>query len=110
MSDKVNILGTDYAIRVEDYDADRKLESNVAYVELYAKEIVLKRMDEDCHTVKRFEHFKRDVLLHEIVHAFFHESGMSEWCEDEALVDWVALMLPKLVKAAQDAGALSEVT
>ena len=36
------------------------------------------------------------VLRHEIMHAFFYESGLSEYAYDETLVDWFANQFPKI--------------
>ena len=54
------------------------------------------------------EELKNKVLRHEIVHAFFHESGCSEWTNDENLVEWIAIQVPKMAKAMKEAGAISD--
>lgn len=36
-------------------------------------------------------------LRHEIIHAFFEESGLDEYSENEELVQWLAIQFPKLV-------------
>jgi hypothetical protein len=48
----------------------------------------------------------RGTLRHEIIHAFFHECGMMGQFRDEAIVEWIATQLPKLIKACVEAGAL----
>lgn len=35
------------------------------------------------------------TLLHELMHAYFWECGLSDYCCDETLVDWLALQLPQ---------------
>ena len=30
------------------------------------------------------------VILHELIHGFFHECGLREWAGNEALVNWIA--------------------
>ena len=48
------------------------------------------------------------TLRHEIIHAFLFESGLGCECQwhDEEAVDWVARMLPRLVNACVEAGAM----
>lgn len=56
----------------------------------------------------------KETLRHEIVHAFFNESGLcgnslqysGAWSQNEELVDWIALQFPKLLKAFEEVGAL----
>lgn len=50
-----------------------------------------------------------DESTHEIVHAFFFESGLggeSDYAQNEELVDWIARQGPKLYRAWAEAGAL----
>ena len=56
----------------------------------------------------------KEVLCHEIVHAFFNESGLQDnsfgidnsWARNEEMVDWIAIQGAKIYKAWQDADAL----
>lgn len=41
-------------------------------------------------------------LRHEIIHAFFEESGLDNYSEDEELVQWLAIQFPKLIKVFED--------
>lgn len=36
-------------------------------------------------------------LRHEIIHAFFEESGLDNYSENEELVQWLAIQFPKLL-------------
>lgn len=57
---------------------------------------------------------QKQTLRHEIVHAFFSESGLSDsglsyegaWCKNEELVDWIAWQGPKIQKAWEMANAI----
>ena len=43
--------------------------------------------------------------IHEIVHAFLHESGLSsnsEWAMNEEIADWIALQLPKIISICNE--------
>jgi len=52
--------------------------------------------DDDAMDIKMKRY--REVLRHEITHAFFSESGLDGYCIDETLVDWIAKQFPKLCK------------
>lgn len=57
---------------------------------------------------------QKETLRHEIVHAFFNESGLADssstvegaWAKNEEMVDWIALQGPKLCAAWKEAGCL----
>ena len=115
----VNILGTTYTIAVKKYDEDEyfKCANCNGYCSSSMKEIVLC----DMSTYPDWEHEPQEVidiqaketLRHEIVHAFFNESGLScnsnstdAWARNEEMVDWIALQGPKIWKAWQETGCL----
>lgn len=116
----VNVLGTEYTIFVKKYDEDESFERNHydGYCDGYAKEIVVC----DMKTCKGWEHepeksvmaVQTAILRHEIVHAFFNESGLmansfefeGAWAKNEEMVDWFALQGPKIYSAWREAGAL----
>ena len=116
----VNILGTPYEIIVKKYDEDEAFErrSIVGFCDGYVKEIVVC----DMHTYKGWENeaektvvaAQKQTLRHEIVHAFFHESGLIDsssvvecpWSQNEEMVDWIANQGMKIYKAWVEADAL----
>lgn len=118
--DSVNILGTEYAIIIKKYDEDEAFErrSIDGYCDGLTKQIVCC----DMSTYKGWEHepqetigaAQKETLRHEIVHAFFHESGLADsslnldgaWAKNEEMVDWIALQGPKIYKAWKEAGAV----
>ncbi len=117
---KINILGTEYTVTVKKYDEDETFErrSIDGYCDSWTKQIVVC----DMSTYKRWEHeptetaeaAQKETLRHEIVHAFFSESGLADssnsvdcsWAKNEEMVDWIAIQGPKIYKAWQEAGAL----
>lgn len=105
---KVNILGTDYVIVEQSESENPKLEDVNGLCELWSKKIVLGSELLKPHKllVEQAEQFRDKVLRHEIIHAFFAESGLLEYCNDEMLVDHLAMQLPKMVKAMRDADCL----
>ena len=116
----VNILGTEYTIAIKKYDEDEAFErrSVGGYCDSWTKQIVVC----DMSTHKGWEHeppdtiaaAQREIIRHEIVHAFFSESGLEDsslspdvaWAKNEELVDWIAIQGPKIWKAWKEVGAL----
>lgn len=107
---KVNILGTEYEIVTLSEDEFPKLKSRDAsgLAELYDKKLILNKKNNISgeNTYDNLELFSNKVIRHEIVHAFFHESGLMDYCYDEQLVDWIALQIPKIKKVMEEAGCI----
>ena len=117
---KVNVLGTEYTVTTKKYDEDEAFErlKIVGYCDGLTKQIVLC----DMNTCKGWEHeppetieaSRKETLRHEIVHAFFNESGLASsssevegpWAKNEEMVDWIAIQGPKIYSAWKEAGAL----
>lgn len=115
----VNILGAEYAVIVKKYDEDEVFgrRSIDGYCDSWTKQIVV--CDMSIH--KGWEHdppetiaaAQKEILRHEIVHAFLSESGLDDsaiavdcaWAKNEEMVDWIALQGPKIWKAWQEVGA-----
>lgn len=107
----INILGAEYEIQVRREHEDACLKNILGYMDPSSRLIVVKNhVDKlaDAMDCDNLEIISKDTVRHEIIHAFFRESGL--WNEDygqnETLVDWIALQLPKMVKAMFDAGCL----
>ncbi len=116
----INVLGAEYTITIKKYDEDESFEreSSCGYCYSHTRQIVVC----DMSTYKGWEHEateivmaqQKEVLRHEIVHAFFNESGLKNnsnsvedsWARNEEMVDWFAIQGPKIYKAWQEAGAL----
>lgn len=97
----VNILGTDYEIITQTEEENPKLNGANGLCEMYSHKIVLRNIKEEPECFENLEAFKRKVIRHEVVHAFFAESGLrnnSEYAENEELVDWIAIQFPKMLK------------
>lgn len=116
----VNVLGTKYTVVVKKYDEDEAFarRSIDGYCDGLMKQIVVC----DMTTYKGFENeeraycsaSQRKTVRHEIVHAFFFESGLSQssnivdvsWAMNEEMVDWFANQGQKIYAAWREAGAL----
>ncbi len=117
---KVNVLGTEYTIIIKKYEEDKSFERDdcSGYCCGATRQIVVC----DMSTYKGWENDpaeavigeQKKILRHEIVHAFFYESGLAcnsnrlddAWARNEERVDWFALQGPKIYKAWQEADAL----
>lgn len=100
---KIDVLGTPYTIFISSMIEDKKLESMDGYTDSTVKDIVvfdLKDCAEDVTAKKDLKAYHTQVLRHEIIHAFFEESGLSNSCvwECEQIVDWFAIQFPKIEK------------
>jgi len=102
----VDILGTKYVVKedisLKDTQADGLCKS-------YSKEITYRTIEEMLckdDPVELKEERKREVIRHEIVHAFFFEAGLEIYGGDEVLVDWIAKQFPKMLHAIEQAGGI----
>ena len=106
----VNILGTEWTINiVKEFPQHLKEyeETSTGLCNGFDKDIWVKNMSEmDC---KNKDKLLKNVIRHEITHAFFFESGLSEntgysacWATNEEMVDWFAIQSPKIFKVFQE--------
>ena len=107
---EINILGTNYEIKKlseSDYPKLKTLDAN-GLAELYSKQLIINsEMNRQTgNEYANFEGYENKTIRHEIIHAFFHESGLVDYCQDEDLVNWLALQAPKMIKAFQEANCL----
>lgn len=106
----ITILGTRYFIRKCTYEEDPvfKKEKLDGYTNNLIKIIVYGDLttfpnwkDEDKDNIEAAE---KEILRHEIIHAFLAESGLKSsslvsdgaWSENEEMVDWFAIQSPKI--------------
>lgn len=108
----VNILGTEYEILVQPEKENPKLKECSGLCEQYSKKIILddfENQKDDLMLAENFDEFKNKVLRHEVIHAYFGEAGLrseSDFAENEELVDWIAIMLPRIFKTCQELNIL----
>ena len=112
---KVNILGTGYIVKERALAEDELLDSRDGYTDWTTREIVVRKEQEwEEGTLKKMDTYIREVLRHEIVHAFLFESGLDasvnsvfgSWAKNEEMVDWFAIQGQKIYKAWQEVGAV----
>jgi hypothetical protein len=105
---KISILGQDYDFSEIAAKDDPKMAGFDGYCDGYGK-IIRVNGDyppNDPASISDLEAYKRQVKRHEIIHAFFEESGLEEYKSNELLVEWIAKQFPKLAKVFQQIGAL----
>lgn len=103
---KVNILGTTYKIIYNGKDG--RLKGGTGAHDRFAKEIVLEDKSyfkENETSCKNLIALEKQVLRHEIVHAFLYQCGLSHntnksdnWAMNEEMVDWIAIQFPNIYK------------
>lgn len=116
----VSVLGTDYEIIRKKYDddpdfKDRSIDGycdgiyhKIVYCDMTTFPGMEKEPEDRCRLIEKA------TLRHEIVHAFFNESGLKDsafmveqsWAKNEEMIDWVALQGPKLYEAWKSVDAV----
>lgn len=116
----VNILGTEYTIKIKSYKEESYFKDFNCYgcCDGIMREIWVCDMKTypsmENETQERCRNFEKEILRHELVHAFLNESGLKRsgiecegaWCKNEEMVDWIAIQFPKMLKAFQEVGCL----
>lgn len=112
----VHILGVPYTINVFTDESHRAYRYLDGVCDPTTREIGVKQLEVDEDSVLDLETLQKEVLRHEIVHAFFHESGLwdcagelkpgESWARSEVITDWIAIQLPKLYEACVEADAI----
>ena len=111
----INVLGTEYKVIINSYDENAYFKKNDCdgYCDSVNYEIVLCDMKThpslENESREYCDKIQRGILRHELVHAFFNESGLqdsaevytSAWTKNEEMVDWIAIQFPKILKAFQ---------
>lgn len=73
----------------------------------YDREISLRPLEELLDGDTNEENKKarwRELLRHELIHAFFSSSGLDVYSDDETLVQWLAIMFPLMQRAFEKVG------
>lgn len=104
---KINILGTEYVAGTDD-EACSAMNAD-GLCKYYEKEIIVrnleKMLDPDSSEESKLIRMK-EVVRHEIIHAFFAESGLFDYSDNEQLVNWIAIQFPKMLKAFEKANCI----
>lgn len=100
----VNILGTDYSLIQSNKADDQCLLDCSGYCDCSTKKIVIDTFHELPNSLKNLDEYRRQVVRHELIHAFLNESGLGaeSWGMNEEIVDWIAYQFPKLLKVFEE--------
>lgn len=90
MKKQVTVCGVKYAVEYLTQEQDSELAVGFGYCDRLAHRIVI---DKDVDKEQRAL-----TLRHELIHAFLFECGIGKWSNDEKLVTFLELQLPKLVE------------
>ena len=102
------ILGTWYNLIEHSPEEDPRLSLIDGYCDVTARKLVVDKMEPDPENPalqENLEALKREVIRHEILHAFLYESGLStkSWGENEEIIDFFAVQFPKLASIFKEA-------
>ena len=102
----VNILGTEYSIDIDDTIEKTNCDG---LCKEYDKKITVRNVgamlcDDDSMETKK-KRFN-EVLRHEVIHAFFSESGLDDYSSNEELVNWIAIQFPKMLQVLKELEAI----
>lgn len=102
----VDILGTMYSVRYGSKAEYPMLEDYDGFTDSSCGKIIvcdMKDIENDADRMKDLEAYKNKVARHEVLHAFLHESGLSNnssasesWAQNEEMVDWFAIQFRKI--------------
>lgn len=116
---QISILGSLWKIRSATKEEEPRFEKTGGdgFCDSSTREIVILDMPDDECTIADIPAYARQCIRHEIIHAFFHESGLwvnsdstDVWAMNEEMVDWIAIQHEKLHEAFRQAGALDDPT
>lgn len=104
---KANVLGQDYDIIIDDTLNDKNKDGECL---MYEKEIHIRAtqdmLEPDASMSSKVKS-QNETLRHELIHAFFFEAGLADYCSDETLVNFIAQQFPKLQKIFTDTGCMT---
>lgn len=105
---KFNILGSEWTVKFGKVEEYPNLEDMDGYTDSSTREIIvddMKSQQDMPGSKKNMEEYKKQVVRHEIIHAFLRESGLDtnsgacdNWAINEEMVDWFAIQTPKIFK------------
>lgn len=108
---KIDILGEKWIIVERNAEKDINLLNCDGYCDWTIKTIVIRR--ERDGNLSDMERYIKKVKRHEIIHAFFLESGLAEsslaidaWAQNEEMIDWMARNIEKIYKCCIQAEAV----
>lgn len=100
---KVNVLGSEYEMRFATRKELRMDNDTYGECYPYGKKVINICTDldsgEELSSDEKLE-MTKEVITHELAHAFLYESGLVKYCNDETLVVWLSVNVNKLVSTS----------
>ena len=100
---EIKVLGTPYGMYIDTNKENPKMRGGRAYVELWSKKIVFSSYESYSTTIESLFEYAAALIRHEIIHAMFHECGLTTYGDDEVLVEWLSQKMPQLHKVCKEA-------
>lgn len=91
-----DIFGSTYQFLVgtrEETGLDPKFSGDT---DVHTKVIRIATDVDEFNQTERADDIRRKILIHEMAHAALYETGLLDYFDDETLVQWLEVMLPKL--------------
>lgn len=112
----VNVLGVAYDIFYATKEEFRALETVDGYTDTSTRQIIIDDMSSvegEPDAKGDLDEYRKNVVRHEIIHAFLHESGLAansnsveSWATNEEMVDWFAIQWRKIQRAFEQVNCI----
>ena len=104
---RLHILGEVWNLFIRSEQDDERLGSADGYTDTSTRTCVVEKMTPEAGAKEDLDSYRRQVIRHELLHAFLYESGLeaNSWAANEEMVDFFAIQYPKLKKLFMSAGA-----
>lgn len=104
---KVSILGTEYDVQYRSPN-DNDCDGECLFYEKKINITPLDSFDDNNITEKGRASRQNITARHEIIHAYFFESGFARYAYNEPLVDFLAMQFPKMLQTFRKMGCIEE--
>ena len=116
----LDVLGTMYVVYESKMSTDGYMKENglAGYCDTIERKIVIADTTEkdvfELESDEAKKRYRQELLRHEIIHAFLSEAGLRDsanpcetsWAKNEEMVDWFALLWPKIQSAFEAVNAV----
>ena len=103
MIKKISVLGQTYEVNTSCEELNGTTKDGICNE--YDKKIKVRPVEHmlnDADLSETKEKRYEETVRHELIHAFFFESGFDNYSMNETLVDWIAMQIPKINKAVDE--------
>lgn len=116
---KFHVLGTEWTCIRETLEEEPSYKDCDGWCDPSVKEIHVRVYTDEEKKTDDFAYANREeidkrVIVHEVIHAYFFESGLwrnslsveGPWAMNEECVDWLAIQFPKIVESCSELDAI----